>query len=92
MNMENSVPLLTTRMSYQLNLLRSLSLIWTSTFFTLRQSGVLTEKTIMKGMFVCMLITGRTIGGSRLSLTTPKKCVKIGIQKTLLLPTKMDVN
>lgn len=91
-NTENSVHSLIQRPNSLLNSLKSLSLTWTSTCFTLKLYGAHIERMTMKEMFVCMLITGKTTEESQASSIIRKICARTGIQRVSLLLTKTVVN
>ena len=87
-SMGNSAPLHTTKTSCLWNSLKSLFLIWISIFFISRLFGVLIERTIMRGMSVCMHITGKITGGSPQYSRTQKRCAKTGPQRSSSPHTK----
>jgi hypothetical protein len=87
--MENSVLLLIMRENYLSSLLKNLNQTWISTYFTSKQSGVHTERTIMKEMYAYMLIIGKIIDVNPQYSVTLKICARIGILRISLLLIKM---
>lgn len=80
-SMVNFAHLHTRKTNYLLSWLKSLNQIWISTYFILRQYGVLTGKMTMREMSASTPIIGKTTEENPQYLTTPKICARIGIQK-----------